>query len=47
MLWPVYLVGVASICSGWLFRDVNGTLRTPATPAEEAGQTLIPHTSNA
>jgi hypothetical protein len=41
VLWPVYLVGIVSICSGWLFRDANGMLRTPAAPTAKAGPTLI------
>ena len=43
VLWPVYLVGVGSICSGWLFRDATETLRTPAALAGEADPTLIAH----
>jgi len=30
VLWPVYLVGVLSIFSGWIFRDANGKQHTPA-----------------
>src|SRR5215475_6707434 len=37
VLWPVYMVGAFSICSGWLFRDANKTLRTPAALAGKAG----------
>jgi len=37
VLWPVYMVGAFSICSGWLFRDGNKTLRTPAALAGKAG----------
>jgi hypothetical protein len=43
VLWPIYLVGIVSICSGWLFRNADGTLRTPAAPAENSSPTLIPH----
>lgn len=45
-LWPVYLVGIVSICSGWLFRDADGTLRTPAAPAEKPAQRSSPMPSN-
>src|SRR5215467_155067 len=37
VLWPVYIIGAFSICSGWLFRDANKTLRTPAALAGKAG----------
>jgi hypothetical protein len=33
VLWPVYLVGALSICSGWLFREASATGRTPAPRA--------------
>jgi hypothetical protein len=42
-LWPVYLVAVASICSGWLFRDANEALRTPAALVGKADPTLMAH----
>src|SRR5215831_16372199 len=37
VLWPMYVVGVLSICGGWLLRDANKTLRTPAALAGKAG----------
>jgi len=37
VLWPMYVVGVVSICGGWLLRDANKTLRTPAALAGKAG----------
>jgi len=33
----MYVVGVVSICGGWLLRDANKTLRTPAALAGKAG----------
>jgi hypothetical protein len=42
-LWPVYLIAVVSICSGWLFRDANEALRTPAALAGKADPTLMAH----
>jgi hypothetical protein len=43
VLWPVYLVGVMSICSGWLFRGANETLCTPEALAGKADPTLVAH----
>jgi hypothetical protein len=42
-LWPVYLLAAVSICSGWLFRDANAALRTPAALAGKSDPTLIAH----